>query len=375
LCIQPEFAKYLKEKEFMIFRISGSHPLIFVHMDCSTRICRLIPVLFLVLQACGSVRPAHSFDPQKVPPAPDFSNMANWAAHPDKADPADRTPCPDAPNRQDIAAIDVFFLYPTTYTGAKARERDWNAAVDDAAVNRKTDSTTILYQASIFNGAGRVFAPRYRQAHLHAFFTKDKKSAAQALDTAYADVRAAFDHYLAHWNQGRPFILAGHSQGARHGMFLVRDRIENTPLEKQLVAAYIVGWPVQQDFFQKIKACETPDDTGCFCSWRTYEREFALKKAYERKVICTNPLSWTTQEGVYSPKSMNRGAVLRTFCVTYPELCDAEVYKGVLLCSKPKFPGSIFFRRKNYHVGDLNLYYFNVRENATARAEAFINKK
>ena len=341
-------------------------------MDDSTHYYRLIPILFLVFQACGSVHPTHAFDPAKVPPAPDYSRMANWASHPDKADPADRTPCPDVPNHQNNAAVDVFFLHPTTYTGAKKPERDWNAAMDDATINQKTDSTTILYQASIFNGAGRVFAPRYRQAHLHAFFTKDKKSAAAALDSAYADVRVAFEYYLTHWNQGRPFIIAGHSQGGRHGMYLVRDRIEGTPLEKQLVAAYLVGWPVKQDFFQKIKPCETPEQTGCFCSWRTYEREYALEKAYETDVVCTNPLAWNTREGVYSDKSMNKGAVLRTFCVTYPALCDAEVYKGVLMCSKPKFPGSIFFRRKNYHVGDLNLYYFNVRENAALRAAAFL---
>ncbi|MEZ4942170.1 MAG: DUF3089 domain-containing protein [Saprospiraceae bacterium] len=341
-------------------------------MDHATRHFRLLPALFLLLPACVSVHPTHVFDPGGVPPAPDYSSMDNWAAHPEKADPADRTPCQEVLSRQDEAEIDVFFLHPTTYTGARKGERGWNAAVDDIAVNQKTDSTTILYQASIFNGAGRVFAPRYRQAHLHAFFTKDKKSAAEALDTAYADVCAAFDYYLTHWNQGRPFILAGHSQGARQGMYLVRDRIEGTSLEKQLVAAYLVGWPVKQDFFQKIKPCETPEQTGCFCSWRTYERKYALKKAHETDVVCTNPLAWNTREGAYSDKSLNRGAVLRTFCVTYPALCDAEVYKGVLLCSKPKFPGSIFFRRKNYHVGDLNLYYFNVRENAALRAEAFL---
>ena len=343
-------------------------------MSCLIRFFQWLPLLSLVFQACGSARPATAFDASKVPPPPEYSNMSNWAAHPEKNDPADRTPCLDVLDRQAQAPVDVFFLYPTTYTGSRRQERDWNAAVDDAAVNQKTDSTAILYQASIFNGAGRVYAPRYRQAHLQAFFSRDKASSAEALDTAYADVQAAFAYYLEHWNEGRPFILAGHSQGARHAMYLLRDRIENSPLASRMVAAYIVGWPVKQDFFKKTKACEIPDETACFCSWRTWEREFALEKAFEGDVICTNPLNWMTQEGVYASKSMNKGAVVRSFCVTYPELCDAEVYKGILLCSKPKFPGSIFFRRKNYHVGDLNLYYFNVRENAQLRAAAFAKK-
>lgn len=326
-------------------------------------------------QACGSVRPAGVFVPENAPPAPDYSDLRLWAAHPLKQDPADRTPCPDLAGEQTHAAVDVFFLYPTTYTGSRRQERHWNADVDDDAVNKKTDSTAILYQATIFNGAGRVFAPRYRQAHLNAFFTNDKKSAEQALDLAYSDVKTAFRYYLDHWNDGRPFIIAGHSQGGRHGMYLVRDIIENTELASRMVAAYLVGWPVKANFFQNTKPCQTPEQTGCFCSWRTWERNFALEHAFERDVVCTNPLLWTTSDGQYAPKSMNRGAVLRTFCVTYPELCDAEVHNGILLCTKPKFPGSIFFRRKNYHIGDLNLYYFNVRENAQMRAAAFLKEK
>ena len=343
-------------------------------MTCQFRFFYFAAAAGFLLQACGSARPSVDFDPKTAPPAPDYADLRNWAAHPLKNDPADRRPCAGMPDQQAEAGVDVFFLYPTTYTGARRRERHWNASVDDDAVNRKTDSTTILYQASIFNGAGRVYAPRYRQAHLHAFFAKDKKSAQQALDLAYEDVKTAFRYYLEHFNGGRPFILAGHSQGGRHGMYLLRDLIEQTPIEDKLVAAYLVGWPVKADFFTEIKPCQTPEETGCFCSWRTWERNFALRHAFEKEVTCTNPLLWTTGEGRYAPKSMNRGAVLRAFCVVYPELADAEVYKGVLLCSKPKFPGSFFFRRKNYHVGDLNLYYFNVRENARERAAAFEKK-
>lgn len=343
----------------------------FAAMSCSMRFLLFSGMLSLFLQACASSHPTALFDPKKVPPAPDYADLRHWAAHPQKADPADRTPCEGGQDTQATATVDVFFLYPTTYTGDRRRDRDWNASMDDAEINRKTDSTTILFQASIFNGAGRVFAPRYRQAHLHAFFTSDKASAGAALDVAYEDVRAAFRYYLEHWNQGRPFIIAGHSQGGRHGMYLIRDQIEHTPLEKQLVAAYLVGWPVKKDFFQYLKPCQTPEETGCFCTWRTWERKFGRRHAFEPDVVCTNPLLWTTEEHKYAPKSLNRGAILRSFCVTYPGICDAEVYKGILLCSKPKFPGSFFFRRKNYHIGDLNLYYFDVRENAEQRARAF----
>jgi len=331
--------------------------------------------LLLLFTACGSVRPKAPFNAAKIPPAPDYAKLENWAAHPDKTDPADRTPCPNLKDEQNGAAVDVFFLYPTTYTGSLRHQRNWNAAVEDSETNKKTDESPILFQASIFNGAGRVFAPRYRQAHLTVFYGKDKISAQKALDLAYADTKAAFEFYLKNWNEGRPFIIASHSQGARHAMFLLRDLVEGTPLQDQLVAAYLVGWPVKEDFFKQLGPCQTPEQTGCYCTWRTWNRDFALKKKIPREgVVCTNPLTWTTTEGQYAPKTQNLGGVVVPFCAIRPQIVDAEVHEGILLASKPKFPGSILFRRKNYHIGDLNLYYMNVRENAQARAVAFLRR-
>ena len=334
-----------------------------------------LALLVGICGSCGSVKPEQPFNPAQTPPSPDYSNMENWAAHPDKNDPADNTPCPNLKDCQSNTSVDVFFLYPTTYTGASRDQHNWNAAVDDSRTNKKTDETTILFQASIFNGAGRVFAPRYRQAHLTVFYGKDKTSGQQALDLAYSDTKAAFEYYLEHWNNGRPFIIASHSQGARHALYLLRDMVEGTPLQHQLVAAYLVGWPVQEDFFKHLKPCQSPEETGCYCTWRTWNRDFALSKGFQRNgVVCTNPLTWTTTEGQYASKSQNLGGVVRPFCAVRPEFVDAEVHEGILMASKPKFPGSAFFRRKNYHIGDLNLYYMNVRENAQARAEAFLRR-
>ena len=38
-------------------------------------------------------------------------------------------------------------------------------------INKKTDEKPILYQASAFNEFP-VYAPRYRQAHIRAYFTE-----------------------------------------------------------------------------------------------------------------------------------------------------------------------------------------------------------
>lgn len=339
----------------------------------------LLPLAVSTALLSCAVHPKGEFDAATAPPAPDYSRLENWAAHPGKQDPADQTPTPQLTDNQSDAGVDVLFFHPTTYTGTQRHEKHWNADVRDAKTNKKTDNSTILFQASLFNGTGKVYAPRYRQAHLDVFFNRKKRDSDQkALALAYSDIEAAFDYYLKNWNQGRPFIIAGHSQGALHAMNLIKQKIEGTPLESQLVAAYIVGWPVKKDFFKHLKPCEKPDQTDCFCSWRTWNRDYVLDKkdhpGLSPDIVCTNPLLWNTQAGVYAPKADNKGAVIRPFHKIYPHSTDAEVYNGLLLARKPKFKGSFLFRRKNYHIGDLNLYYLNVRENAQLRAGAYFRK-
>ena len=169
---------------------------------------QLIPILFaiLIVQSCA-VKHGHSYS-TSVPSAPDYSLPNNWAALPEKIDMADQVPKGVLVTPQEDAQADVFFIHPTTYTG---KADNWNASVEDVKLNEKTDETTILYQASIFNASGKVYAPRYRQAHLSTFRSEDKAAATQALQLAYQDVKRAFQYYLDHYNDKRPIIIAAHN--------------------------------------------------------------------------------------------------------------------------------------------------------------------
>lgn len=336
-------------------------------------VCFAFAAVFL--WSCVSYKPSGSFEASRAPRVPRYADLSSWAAHPLLRDPSDSLPAYGNGLFLSNGDMDVFFIHPTTLTGSKRDHRVWNAAIDNATLNDKTDYSTILFQASIFNGAGRVYAPRYRQAHLHSYFTWDTVSANGALDVAYQDVKAAFDHYLEHWNLGKPFILAAHSQGAQHGVRLLSERVDGRPLQEQLVAAYLVGWPVPKNAFREIPPCVLPEDTGCFCSWRTWESRSGKKKPPSHGILCTNPLIWRIEEGVYAPDTLNKGGVLRSFHEFVPQATDAEVFAGLLLARRPHFKGSFFFRRKNYHIGDFNLYYLNVRENAVLRAQMHLNGK
>ncbi len=332
-------------------------------------------VLFCLVHCAPKHNPTFVFDPKAVPPAPDYALEQYWAALPQRVDLADRTPkYPGVRDEQPEAEVDVFYLHPTSLLGGKKGENVWNGDVRDPKLNKITDNSPILYQATAFNGAGRVYAPRYRQAHYWGFFTKDKVSSKQAWQVAHEDVLAAFRYYLKYYNQGRPFIIASHSQGAGHAIQLMQNEIDGKPLQNQLVAAYLLGWPVETGKFKQIKPCSTPTETGCFCSWRTYERKYGLRHAQADSVVVTNPINWTVGDGHHAPKATSKGAVLRDFDRVFPAIMDAEAYRGVLLSRKPKFPGSILMRRKNYHIGDINLFYMDIRNNAQLRAQHYLNQ-
>ena len=301
--------------------------------------------------------------------APNYSHLFYWAAHPGKADPSDSIPAGITDRSRDTLA-DVFFIHPTTYTGKK---EGWNADINDAALNAKTDYSSILYQASVFKQHARVFAPRYRQGHLSAFY-KDSSISVPVFEEAYGDVRRAFVHYLETYHNNRPLIIAGHSQGALMAQMLLREFVDGKPLQKRVVAAYIIGWPVPQNYFKALRVCATPVDTGCFCSWRTFQEGYRPDYvAKEVPAAVTNPLTWTT-DTVYAPREQNKGSVLRDFNEVVLNTTDARIYGGVLWVTKPKFPGSALFITRNYHIGDINLFYMNLRENVEQRIKAFLNQ-
>jgi hypothetical protein len=296
-----------------------------------------------------------------------YADLDNWAAHPDKRDSADVVAGPSCINVQDTSSVDVFYVYPTIYGGKKFKKTSPNADLNNAALNLAIETKPILFQASAFNGVGRIFAPRYRQAHLSYYHTKNKTEAMMVFDTAYADVRAAFEHYLQYENKGRRFIIASHSQGTTHCIRLIKEMIDGKPIQEQLIVAYLVGMPVEKDAYQNIPACTSPEQTQCFCTWRSVKPKYRPKNwLIGSNIAVTNPLTWQTNETL-APKSLNLGGMTKIGIVE-PEYVSAQIdaKTGLLFCSRPPIRGARLAR--NYHAGDINLFYMNIRQNARLRA-------
>ncbi len=339
---------------------------------------KLFYLLFIItFSQCtsnGYMQLQPQYEQEQIGLVPDYSQLVYWAAHPDKRDPSDSLPKPLKKDFQASDKADVFFVHPTSYLDS-SKPSGWNASLKDVKLNLYTDFTSILNQASIFNQAGKIYAPRYRQAHIQSYSPvnyADTLKAIAAFELAYQDVKAAFEYYLAHYNNGKPIIIASHSQGSTHSKRLLKEFFDNKPLSKKLVAAYVVGMAIDPGDYTQLKACETPESTGCICAWRTYEQNyippFVTKEPFNS--IVTNPLSWNKNETNVDRK-MNKGSVLYKFDKVVPFVADAINHEGILWTKKPHFFGSFLYRTSNYHIADFNFYYLSVRQNAVDRVNSY----
>ncbi len=342
--------------------------------------CLFVFAAFVLLSGCAQsnyTKYAPIYEKEALNDTPNYGNLGYWAAHPDKKDPSDSIPKSLRPIASNNKDVDVFFVYPTSYLD-KEMAYGWTASLNDVKTNIKTDYSSILYQASVFNEVGKIYAPRYRQAHIKSYSPvnhEDTVKAMAAFELAYQDVKMAFDYYLAHYNNGRPIIIASHSQGSTHSIRLLKEYFDGKPLGKQLVAAYVVGMALDPATYTTLKACDKPDETGCICAWRTfmegYQAPFVEKEKFNS--IVTNPLSWNN-ENTNIKRSLNEGSILYNFNKIIPNVAGAINHNGVLWTPKPRFFGNVLIKTKNYHIADFNLYYTSIRKNAAMRVNHFFEK-
>jgi len=195
----------------------------------------ILIVLFVATNSCKPIYHTQTFKNNAVPLAPNYEQKQNWAVLP-------WTYSTDlqafASKGQDTLMADVFYVYPTLFLDAK--DTRWNIPVDDAVQNKKVLNTAVQFQASAWTTAGKLYVPFYRQAHIRSYAMYNQ-GGKQAFEIAYADVKAAFEFYLKHYNKGRPIIIASHSQGTTHTRRLLKEFFDGTNLQKQLIAAYLPG--------------------------------------------------------------------------------------------------------------------------------------
>lgn len=295
-----------------------------------------------------------------VPACPDYSKDNTWSRKPAK---------PDKP-------VDVFYIYPTIYSDVSPENMD----IKNKTLRASADHL-MTAQAGVYSPSANLFAPYYRQMTIAALNPKEDLFHNQYFRIGADDIQRAFNYYLANLSDGRPFILAGHSQGSQVLLDLLRQRFFEPALQKRLVAAYIIGYSVTPDDLKKypwLKIAQKADDTGVIITFNTQAPGATGSPVLHPGAACVNPLSWTTGQEM-ADKSLNLGAVFYNDTTDKIERevpgyvgCRCNPESNALEANPPDklevgdFPAGV------YHRFDYALWYRNLEKNVATRVAAYL---
>lgn len=317
-------------------------------------------ILILTATAANASNFLAPFTQSDIPAAPDFGQQASWLA------------LPAAPGEH---PVDIFWVYPTIL----ADNEHWLMPITDKTLHQLA-TNTITKQASVFTGQANLYAPLYRQMNMQALsLPADEQE--KLFKHGLEDVWKAFTHYLKYYNNGRPFIIAGHSQGSDIMLNLLLKHWGALGVERQLVAAYLIGWSITKEDVKQnpnLALCESATQTGCFITYNTMAAgKQSVAPTLRKGSLATNPLTWKTTNA-FAPASENLGAVFFMDDGTTKHISkftSAQIVDGGLVVN-PLDPTLVTVDSKTfpegvYHPFDYSLFYDNLKQNAVDRIKAF----
>ena len=312
-----------------------------------------------------------------VPEAPDYSREECWYQIPEIT-----------------KDVDTFYIYATEYINSSYDEGapDY-ASLDNPEMLEKVPGE-YMGHASTFADSTNVFVPYYRQAGLR--YAEEVWKETGSVDEAfsgmpYEDITAAIDYYFENYNNGRPFIIASHSQGSCIAQYVLANYFKEHPeLMERMVAAYIIGYGVTPEYLEAnphLKFATGEDDTGVLISWNTEGKKSIEENADNVVVlpnsISINPLNWKLDD-TYAPASENLGSLVVNEETGEPEIrdigADAQLVldRGVVLSNAefdfdavPEFLKKIF-GPETFHGNDYTFFYNNIKENVAKRVAAYL---
>ncbi len=305
----------------------------------------------------------------------DYHERKNWVAAGSAVEATDR-PC------------DLFYIYPTLTANPDQPLMD----LSDARVFHKTVGF-VSAQVGLFPRM-RCFVPYVRQLEYHRSMAHLRGEADHGdwLAVGMQDAVDAFQHYLRQWNQGRPFVVLGHSQGARN-LYHVLKTCTAISESRGLVAAYLPGMPgiteavIAADFNGRdIRPAAGSHDVGVIAGWNTQTPD-ADNPVYSMPGgLVINPLNWRCDEQP-APASANLGAVFYHYREADPKrrherrrhFCGAVIdrARGALVVDLPsdsRWDAHGYVGRGVLHMNDFWFFAENIGANAMERVHAWLRK-
>ena len=287
-----------------------------------------------------------------VPPAPDYADSTQWFM-------ADRQ-----------GEADIFYII-STETGDHMIGSDTSHYADTHDPYQRSRMRHEMYAVdSFYSGRLNYYSPYYRQASIQSWVSEEL--AYSRLPLAMDDCIRSWEYYLAHYNQGRPFVLAGFSQGAVAVMEIMRRMPDS--VAARFVAAYIIGYKVTAHdtaTCRLLRPATGATDTGvtiCFNSAKSPECEIGLVSGGNLYGI--NPVNWRT-DTVSTPFVLYGKKQNDTLSAHY----DPESRMVLVDGYKNNKPMPVFGVPGNYHHMELKFYYPYIRKNIADRVDAYFSRK
>jgi hypothetical protein len=278
--------------------------------------------------------------------------------------------------------VDVFYVYPTVSSNASGTMDVTN---DE---ERALAQGIFEAQASLFEEHANMFAPYYRQMSTMCLMPDDPDAQATDIDEfkfGAADVEEAFEYYNESLNDGRPFIIAGHSQGTMALIELIKNRFGNDEeLRNRLVAAYLIGYTVTDVDLEMagLSAAQCADDIGVVVTFNSQSVTSVGGPMLLLGAHCINPLNWKTDNST-ALAAENLGArfyddATGEFLREVDEYCGAQINTetGALTTTLPEGEELDIgpYTEGVYHRYDYAFWYRNLQTNVGDRITAFLNQ-
>lgn len=283
----------------------------------------------------------------------------------------------------ETAAADVFFICPTVYSGT---DDSYNMSLEDTASKEAFAGATNM-EKGIYDEDARFFAPYYRQAGLNVYELPPEEREAY-LSLAYEDIKEAFTYYLEHYNQGRPIVLAGFSQGADMSIRLLKDCFAREEVNDLLVACYAIGWRITEEELEEyphLRFAAGETDTGVIISFNSEAESVtdSLMIPAGTRTLAINPLNWKT-DSTPASREENAGACFTDYSgsivteITHLTGAYIDPQRGALKVpdvSPQEYPPVLsIFSDGIYHLYDYQFFYRNLQENVGVRIDAYLSR-
>jgi len=153
---------------------------------------------------------------------------------------------------------------------------------------------TLWARDNLFADSLNFFAPYYHQFTFSSL-ELPKESFDSLCEVIYDEAYASFHYYMENMNNGRPYVLAGMSQGA-----MVVDGILKRMTDdeyQKMVAAYMLGYGLSTEDLtcSHIKPATGALDKGVTISFNSVTSEKGIwPLVYNNSQAVINPVSWST---------------------------------------------------------------------------------